>query len=106
MKAAGAKSTVKYPDKKAIFTQGGVCDGVFYLMEGKVKLTVLSKQGKEAILTVVNPGEFFGEGCLNHQLVRMTTASASGPVIALRLEREAMRRLLHTNKQFAESFTN
>ena len=99
-------STIKYPDKRIVFTQGGECDGVYYLLEGRVKLHVVSKQGKQAILTVVNPGEFFGEGCLNHQLVRMTTATAAGPVIAIRVERETMRRLLHRDQQFAESFTN
>src|SRR5678815_3268594 len=71
----GGKSSIECDSNHTIFTQGQPATSVFYLQHGKVKLTATSKQGKEAIIAVMNGGEFFGEGCLSGQKLRMSTAT-------------------------------
>jgi CRP/FNR family cyclic AMP-dependent transcriptional regulator len=98
--------TVQYwRRKQVIFTQGDPADAVFYVQKGRVKLTVVSKQGKEAIVALLGAGEFFGEGCLAGQPLRMSTASATEDTTALRIRKKAMVRLLHTDPKFSELFT-
>ena len=75
-KANGGRKTAEYRVNHKIFIQGELADSVFYLKKGKVKLTVLSKQGKEAVVAILGDGDFFGEGCLAGQAVRMATATA------------------------------
>jgi CRP/FNR family cyclic AMP-dependent transcriptional regulator len=77
---------------------------VFYLQSGKVKLTVVSARGKEAVIGVLDRGSFFGEGCLAGQRLRMSTASAIQPSTVIRVGRSAMVRLLHRKPEFAELF--
>jgi len=99
------KSVASYRRKQVIFAQGDPADAVFYLQEGRVKLTVVSKQGKEAIVALLGTDEFFGEGCLAGQPLRMSTATATEDATVLRLRKKAMVRLLHTDPRFSELFT-
>jgi len=99
------KSVVCCERKDVVFAQGGAADAVFYLQKGRVKLTVVSKQGKEAVIGLVAPGMFFGEGCLAGQTQRMSTATATEDVTVLRFEKEGMIRLLHADPKFSELFT-
>ncbi len=84
-----------YRTNDRVFVQGDTADAVFYIEEGKVKLTVLSKQGKEAVIAILNGGDFFGEGCLAGQEVRMATAVAISNCSVMKLEKAAIVRLLH-----------
>ena len=101
----GGRSIVSFPRKQAIFSQGDAADAVFYLQEGRVKLTVVSKQGKEAVVGFVGPDMFFGEGCLAGQQLRMSTATATEDSTVLRFEKKGMIRLLHADPKFSELFT-
>src|ERR1700733_13710829 len=75
-KAGGKKAAAVYRPNERVFGQGDRADAVFYIKEGKVKLTVVSKQGKEAVVAILKAGDFFGEGCLAGQQIRMATAVA------------------------------
>jgi CRP/FNR family cyclic AMP-dependent transcriptional regulator len=99
------RSVASYRRKQVIFAQGDPADAVFYVQKGRVKLTVVSKQGKEAVVALLGADEFFGEGCLAGQLLRMSTATAIEDTAALRVRKKVMVRLLHTDQQFAELFT-
>jgi CRP/FNR family transcriptional regulator, cyclic AMP receptor protein len=98
------RTSREYWDKQAIFSQGDAADAVFYIQSGKVKLTVVSKRGKEAVIAILQEGSFFGEGCLRGQPLRMATATAMQRVIIIRVTKEAMVRLLHQEPEFAECF--
>jgi CRP-like cAMP-binding protein len=99
------RSVESYHRKQLVFSQGDPADAVFYVQKGQVKLTVVSKQGKEAVVALLGPDEFFGEGCLAGQLLRMSTATATEDATILRLRKRAMVRLLRTDKKFSELFT-
>jgi CRP/FNR family cyclic AMP-dependent transcriptional regulator len=99
------KSVESYRRKQVIFSQGDPADAVFYVQKGRVKLTVVSKQGKEAIVALLGADEFFGEGCLAGQPLRMSTATANEDTTVLRLRKKSMVRLLHTDQRFSELFT-
>lgn len=99
------RSVASYGRKQVIFAQGDPADAVFYVQKGRVKLTVVSKQGKEAIVALLGADEFFGEGCLAGQPLRMSTATANEDTTVLRLRKKAMVRLLHTDQRFSELFT-
>ena len=99
------KRTREYRNKQIVFSQGDPADAVFFLQNGKVKLTVVSTRGKEAVIGVLERGSFFGEGCLAGQAVRMSTASAIQPSSIIRVDRSTMVRLLHREPEFAELFT-
>ena len=98
------RSGSAYPRKQVIFAQGDPADAVFYLERGQVKLTVVSQAGKAAVVAILGPGDFFGEGCLAGQSVRMATASAMTEVAVVRVERAAMVDLLHERSTFSERF--
>ena len=85
---------------------GYSADAVFYILKGKVKVTVLSEQGKEAVVAVLGPDEFCGEGCLNGQPVRLATATAMTECEIMRLEKAAMIRVLHEEPAFSEMFVS
>ncbi len=104
-KVSAGRSVASYRRKQAIFSQGDPADAVFYVQNGRVKLTVVSKQGKEAIVALLGADEFFGEGCLAGQSLRMSTATATEDTTVLRLRKKAMVRLLHTDPRFSELFT-
>jgi len=99
------RSVESYRRKRVIFSQGDPADAVFYVQKGRVKLTVVSKQGKEAVVALLGTDEFFGEGCLAGQPLRMSTATATEDTTVLRLLKKAMVRLLHTDPKFSELFT-
>jgi CRP/FNR family cyclic AMP-dependent transcriptional regulator len=99
------KTTRAYRNKQVVFAQGDAADAVFYIESGKVKLTVVSTRGKEAVIGVLEPGSFFGEGCLAGQPLRMSTASATEPSSIIRVDRETMIGLLHREPNFTELFT-
>jgi len=92
------------PKKQSIFTQGDVADAVFYIQKGKVKLTVVSKGGKEATIGMLNEGNFFGEGALAGQLVRMGSASAMTDCELLRVDKKAMMHAVHREHSFSDMF--
>jgi CRP/FNR family transcriptional regulator, cyclic AMP receptor protein len=95
-----------YRNKQLIYKQGDPADAVFYMESGKVKLTVVSGSGKGAVIAIMEPGSFFGEGCLAGQPLRMATATAMERVTAIRVQKKTMLRLLHEKPAFAESFTS
>jgi CRP/FNR family cyclic AMP-dependent transcriptional regulator len=88
----------------SIFEQGSPATSVFYIQEGSVKLSVVSSAGKEAVVALLGPGEFVGEGCLAGQPVRMGTATAVGATTVLRIHKREMVRTLHEHPAFADRF--
>jgi CRP/FNR family transcriptional regulator, cyclic AMP receptor protein len=90
--------------KQAIFTQGDAADAVFYIQEGKVRLSVVSKTGKEATIGILSEGKFFGEGSLAGQVVRMGSAAAMTDCQLLRIEKKAMMDALHREHSFSDMF--
>ena len=98
------KTVTEYTANRTIFWQGEPADSVFFIREGKTKLAVTSQQGKEAIVGVLAGGEFFGEGCLVHQPLRMATATAITDCTLVRLEKPLVARLLHEQQDFSELF--
>ena len=98
------KTNLTCPKKQILFSQGDKADAVFYIQEGLVKLTVVSQQGKEAIIAVLEKGGFFGEGCLAGQLVCMATATAAENSTLVRIEKAAMIRALQDEPDFSELF--
>ena len=98
------KTTLTCPKKRILFSQGDTADAVFYIQTGKVKLTVISSEGKEAIIAILEPGAFFGEGCLAGQLVCMATAAAMEKSTLVRVDKQAMIRVLHDEPSFSELF--
>jgi CRP-like cAMP-binding protein len=98
-------ATRDYQRTHPIFAQGDRADAVFFVQRGKVKLTVLSRQGKQAVIALLGPGDFFGEGCLAGQPVRMATATAMTESAIVRLPKQTMIRALHRDAVFSELFT-
>jgi CRP/FNR family transcriptional regulator, cyclic AMP receptor protein len=92
------------PKKQAIFAQGDPSDAVFYIQTGKVKLTVVSNDGKEATIGILSEGDFFGEGCLAAQSRRMGSATALTDAAVLRIEKSAMMRVLHREHTLSDMF--
>ncbi|MGA2194777.1 MAG: Crp/Fnr family transcriptional regulator [Bryobacteraceae bacterium] len=103
-KADGGRTSAEYHTNDRIFLQGDAANAVFYIKEGKVKLTVLSKQGKEAVVAILGPGDFFGEGCLAGQPVRMGTAVSMSMCSITKLEKADVIRALHEEPSFSEMF--
>jgi CRP/FNR family transcriptional regulator, cyclic AMP receptor protein len=97
--------TREYDEGQAIFSQGDRAEAVFFIDRGKVKLTVLSRQGKQAVIALLGPETFFGEGCLAGQPLRMSTATATTDCSIALLPKPAMLRALHEDAKFAETFT-
>ena len=83
------KSIAHYLKNEIVFSQGGVADAVFYIQKGNVKLVVVSKHGKEAVVAILGPGHFFGEGCLNGHPLRVTTATAIDQCLITRIPKAA-----------------
>jgi CRP/FNR family cyclic AMP-dependent transcriptional regulator len=103
-KTNGGRTLTDFDETQVIFSQGGPADAIFYLHRGKVKLTVLSKHGKEAVVAILGNGDFFGEGCLAGQPVRMATAVAMSRCSMMKLEKSEMMRVLHQEPSFSELF--
>src|ERR1700693_5856514 len=98
------RKVVVFPKKQPIFTQGDEADAVFYIQAGKVRLTVVSKVGKEATLGILSEGEFFGEGSLAGQTLRMGSATAMTDCDLLQIDRKAMMLALHGEHAFSDLF--
>jgi len=99
-----AKKIVEYRRSAVIFAQGDLCESVMYIQKGSVRLSVLSHSGKEAIVAMLGPGDFLGEGALAGQRVRMGTATAAAASTILVIPREQVIRLLHEEPAFADRF--
>jgi CRP/FNR family transcriptional regulator, cyclic AMP receptor protein len=99
-----ARKIVEYRRAEVIFTQGDPCESVLYIQKGGVKLSVLSKTGKEAVVAMLGPGDFFGEGCLAGQSVRMGGATAITDSIILLVDKDQMVRLLHKQHTMSDRF--
>ena len=98
------KTVLEYGADRTIFVQGDPADSVFYLHQGEVKLSVTSQQGKEAIVTILGANEFFGEGCLAGQLLRISAAIAVTDCTLYRIEKPLMVRMLHEQHGISELF--
>ncbi len=98
------RSSQNYRSGETVFSQGDSADAVFYIQKGKVKVTVLSEQGKEAVVALLSAGEFFGEGCLIKQPRRLSTATAIVDSVIVRLEKPTITRLIHEETAFSEMF--
>lgn len=99
-----AKTVMEYSRGESIFTQGDAGAHVYYIRSGGVKLSVLSKNGREAVVAMLGPGDFFGEGCLTGQPFRVGSASAITPSVVLLVRKEEMARMLHTQHAMSDRF--
>ena len=105
LESAGVARTIrKYPRSAVIFSQGDAATDVFYIQQGSIKLSVLSRTGKEAVVAILGQGDFFGEGCLAGQPRRISTAAAMSATKVLVVEKPQMLELLHTQTALAERF--
>jgi CRP/FNR family transcriptional regulator, cyclic AMP receptor protein len=98
------KTVVEYGIDRSVFDQGQAAESIFYIRKGKVKLSVVSQQGKEAIVATLGAGEFLGEGCLAGQPLRMATATTVADCNLFRIEKKLMQRLLHEKHAISELF--
>ena len=105
-KAGAGRSISKYKKHQLVYSQGDPANAVFYLQKGKIKLTVVSEQGKEAVVAVLGPDEFLGQGCLVGQIRCMATATAMGECEVMRVEKSAIIAILHTEPAFSEMFVS
>src|SRR5216684_4466209 len=103
-KVGAGKTILEFHKNQNIFAQGDVADTVFYIQHGKVKLTVVSKHGKEAVVAILEPGQFFGEGCLNGHPLRIATTRAMDECVITRLEKATMIAVIHNEPEFSELF--
>jgi CRP/FNR family transcriptional regulator, cyclic AMP receptor protein len=102
--AGVARKVTEFKKQETIFSQGDPCRGVFYIQKGGVRLSVVNESGKEAVVAVLGPGDFFGEGCLAGQPTRIGTATAIAPTTALVIEKSEMIRVLHSEHEFSDRF--
>jgi CRP/FNR family cyclic AMP-dependent transcriptional regulator len=100
----GGRKIAAFSKKETIFVQGGPSDAVFYIQKGKVRLTVVSKIGKEATIGLLNEGAFFGEGCLTGQTLRLCSATAMTDCTVMRIDRKCMVEVLHREHTFSHMF--
>jgi CRP/FNR family transcriptional regulator, cyclic AMP receptor protein len=103
-KVGAGKTILKFEKNQHVFEQGDVADTVFYIQKGSVKLTVLSEQGKEAVVGILETGQFFGEGCLNGHRLRIATTMAMEECVITSITKEAMISALRSEPKFSELF--
>jgi CRP/FNR family transcriptional regulator, cyclic AMP receptor protein len=103
-KVGMGKAILGYRKNKIIFAQGEVAESVFYVQKGRVKLTVISEQGKEAVVGILEPGQFFGEGCLNGRPLRIGTSMAMEDCVITSITKDAMNAVLDGEPKFSELF--
>ncbi|MEJ0078943.1 MAG: Crp/Fnr family transcriptional regulator [Alphaproteobacteria bacterium] len=101
---AQGRSISAHSKRQVIFAQGEIANAVFYLKKGKIKVTVVSKQGKEAVVALLGADEFFGEGCLIGQAKRVATATAMTECVTMRVDKFEMLRVLRTEPTFSQMF--
>jgi CRP/FNR family transcriptional regulator, cyclic AMP receptor protein len=99
-----ARKVVEYRRSERIYSQGEPSENVLYIQKGGIKLSVVNEVGKEAVVAMLGPGDFFGEGCMAGQLVRMGTATAITPTTLLAIERKEMIRVVHAEHAFSDRF--
>ena len=102
--AGAEQAAVAYRKGEVLFAQGDKADSIFRMQKGRLKLTVVSSKGKEAVIALLGSGDFFGEGCLAGQAKRMATATAMTDCVAMRMEKTEMVRVLHDEPGFSELF--
>jgi CRP/FNR family transcriptional regulator, cyclic AMP receptor protein len=100
----GGRKIEPFLKRQTIFAQGDPSDSVFYIKEGKVRLTVVSQIGKEATIGILNKGDFFGEGCLTGQLLRLSSATAMTDCSVMRIAKKSMMEVLHREHAFSDMF--
>jgi CRP/FNR family cyclic AMP-dependent transcriptional regulator len=98
------RTIVTFPKKRTIFAQGDSADSVFYIQNGKVKLTVVATNGKEATIGILNQGDFFGEGCITGQALRMCSVTAITDCTVMRINKKSMMEVIHRERAFSDMF--
>src|ERR1700712_2384526 len=101
-KVGDGKAILEFNKNQNVFEQGDVAETVFYIQKGKVKLTVLSEQGKEAVVAILEPGHFFGEGCMNGHRLRISTTTAMEDCVITSITKTAMIAAIHDQPKFSE----
>src|SRR6202451_1422817 len=102
--AGVARKVTEFRRKETIFSQGDICKDVLYIQEGGVRLSVVNEAGREAVVAILGPGDFFGEGCLAGQPIRIGTATAIAPTTTMIIEKKEMVRVLHEEHEFSDRF--
>ena len=103
-RVGAGKTILEFQENQNVFAQGDVADTVFYIQKGRVKLTVMSEQGKEAVVGILEPSQFFGEGCMNGHRLRMSTATTLDNCVITSVTKVAMIAALHDQPKFSELF--
>ena len=103
-KVGVGKTILEFQKNQKVFAQGEVADTIFYIQKGRIKLTVLSEQGKEAVVGILEPGQFFGEGCMNGHPLRIATTTAVEECVVTSISKEAMIAVIHEEPTFSELF--
>ncbi len=103
-KVGAGKTILQLQKNQHVFEQGDIAGTVFYIQRGKVKLTVMSEQGKEAVVAILGPGQFFGEGCMNGHTLRISTTTAMEDCIITSITKDAMITAIHDEPKFSELF--
>jgi CRP/FNR family transcriptional regulator, cyclic AMP receptor protein len=103
-KVGAGKSILEFEKNENVFVQGDIADTVFYIQKGKIKLTVISKHDKEAVVGILGPGQFFGEGCMNGHALRIATTTAMEDCVITSITKQAMTAALHEQPAFSELF--
>jgi CRP/FNR family transcriptional regulator, cyclic AMP receptor protein len=103
-KVGAGKAILKFHKNQKVFEQGDAADTVFYIQKGRVKLTVLSEQGKEAVVAILESGQFFGEGCMNGHKLRISTTTAMEDCVITSITKEGMIAAVHDEPKFSELF--
>ena len=98
------KTILEFRKDEIVFSQGDVADTVFYVQKGRVKVVVISEQGKEAVVGILEPGQFFGEGCMNGHSLRIATTTAMEECLVTAITKTAMLAALHDQPKFSELF--
>jgi CRP/FNR family transcriptional regulator, cyclic AMP receptor protein len=103
-KVGAGKSILEFEKNENVFVQGDIADTVFYIQKGKIKLTVISKHDKEAVVGILGPGQFFGEGCMNGHALRIAATTAMEDCVITSITKQAMTAALHEQPAFSELF--
>src|SRR6202171_2483270 len=103
-KVGEGKTILEFSKDQVVFAQGDVADTIFYIQQGRVKVVVISEQGKEAVVGILEPGQFFGEGCMNGHSMRISTTTAMEQCLVTAITKTAMLETLHSEPTFSEMF--
>jgi CRP/FNR family cyclic AMP-dependent transcriptional regulator len=103
-KVGEGKTILEFDKSQVVFSQGDVADTVFYIQKGRIKVLVVSEQGREAVVGILEPGQFFGEGCLNGHPMRISTTMAMEECLITSITKDAMLKMLHSEPKFSELF--